>query len=68
MVQYDAIKPFDTIIKYADDQLWLRVPSFALTTALSRVLKAFQNPTWAEQARERLKEIKKLEFTECVIG
>ena len=22
-VRYDAIKPFDTIIKYADDQLWL---------------------------------------------
>jgi hypothetical protein len=35
----------------------LRVPSFALTTALSRVLKAFQNPIWAEQARERLKAI-----------
>ncbi|MCJ7805837.1 recombinase family protein [Patescibacteria group bacterium] len=38
----------------------LRVPSFALTTALSRVLKAFQNPIWAEQARERLKQIKML--------
>ncbi len=38
----------------------LRVPSFALTTALSRVLKAFQNPIWSEQARERLKQIKML--------
>ena len=39
---------------------WLRVPSIALTTALSRVLKAFQNPIWAEQARQRLKQIKLL--------
>lgn len=38
----------------------LRVPSFTLTTALSRVIKAFQNPIWAEQARERLKQIKSL--------
>jgi len=38
----------------------LRVPSFALTTALSRVLKAFQNQIWAEQARERLKQINTL--------
>ena len=40
--------------------LWLRVPSFALTTALSQVLKAFQNPIWAELARERLKQIRML--------
>jgi len=39
----------------------LRNPSFALTTALERILKAFQNPIWAEQARERLKQIKILE-------
>ena len=38
----------------------LRVPSFALTTALERILKAFQNPIWAEQVRERLKQIKML--------
>jgi len=38
----------------------LRVPSIALTTALSRIIKAFQNPMWAEQARERLKQIKML--------
>jgi len=38
----------------------LSVPSFALTTALSQVLKTFQNPIWAEQARERLKQIKML--------
>ncbi len=36
----------------------LRVPSFALTTALERIIKTFQNPIWAEQARERLKQIK----------
>ena len=39
---------------------WLRVPSIALTTALDRILKAFQNPIWSEQARERLKQIKML--------
>jgi hypothetical protein len=34
------------------------VPSFALTDSLSQVIKAFQNPVWAEQARQRLIEIK----------
>ena len=38
----------------------LPVPSFALTTALSNVIKAFQNPVWAEQARQRLKQINML--------
>jgi hypothetical protein len=39
---------------------WLPVPSFALTDALSNVIEAFQNPIWAKQARERLKQIKRL--------
>ena len=36
----------------------LRNPSFALTDRLNSIIKAFQNPVWAEQARERLKQIK----------
>lgn len=40
--------------------LWLRIPRINLTDALSRVINAFQNPVWAEQARERLKQIKML--------
>jgi hypothetical protein len=39
---------------------WLLVPSFALTEALSCCIKAFQNPVWAEQAREKLKQINTL--------
>lgn len=38
----------------------LPVPSFALTKAIDRVIKAFQNPIWAEQARQRLNQIKLL--------
>jgi hypothetical protein len=41
----------------------LPVPSFALTDALSNVIKAFQNPVWAEQARQRLNQIKMLTYT-----
>ena len=36
----------------------LRVPSINLTHAFDCIIKAFQNPIWAEQARERLKLIK----------
>ncbi len=39
---------------------WLHVPNFALTDSLSHIIKAFQNPAWTEQARERLKQIKTL--------
>lgn len=44
-----------------DLQIQLPVSSITLADALSQVIKAFQNPIWAEQARERLKEIKKLQ-------
>jgi len=37
--------------------LWLRNPSFALTDSLNLVIKAFQNPIWTEQAKQRLKYI-----------
>jgi len=37
--------------------IWLRNPSINLTDAFNCILKAFQNPVWAEQARERLKQI-----------
>ena len=36
----------------------LRVPSFALTASLNSIIKAFQNPVWAEQARQRLRLIR----------
>lgn len=36
----------------------LPVPSFALTEAISCCIKAFQNPVWAKQARNRLAQIK----------
>ena len=38
----------------------LRNPSINLTRAFDCIIKAFQNPIWAEQARERLKQIKML--------
>jgi len=38
----------------------LRVPSFALTRSLASIIKALQNPIWAEQAKERLNQIKVL--------
>ncbi len=56
-VQYDVLKPFDKILFYASRQQWLPVPSFALTEALSNCIKAFQNPIWVEQAKQRLKQI-----------
>ena len=40
---------------------WLRNPSFNRTDSLATVIKAFQNPIVAEQARERLKQIKLLQ-------
>ena len=39
---------------------WLRIPRINRTDALSSIIKAFQNPIWAEQARERLRLIKKI--------
>lgn len=36
----------------------LRNPRIKRTDGLDCVIKAFQNPIWAEQARERLKQIK----------
>lgn len=41
-------------------QNWLENPSINLTESLAQVIKAFQNPIWAEQARERLKQSKLL--------
>ncbi|MDO8658419.1 MAG: SDR family NAD(P)-dependent oxidoreductase [Candidatus Levybacteria bacterium] len=38
----------------------LRNPSFNRTDSLNSIIKAFQNPEWAEQVRERLKQIKLL--------
>jgi hypothetical protein len=40
--------------------IWLRVPRIARPERLSLVIKAFQNPVWAEQARNRLAQIKLL--------
>jgi len=47
----------------------LRIPSINLTNSLSFIIKAFQNPIWAEQARERLKQInnlKRLTFNKAI--
>ncbi len=44
----------------------LRNPSINLTNSISSIIKAFQNPIWAEQARERLKQIRLL--TKVVIA
>ena len=59
-VRFDWIKPFDKIAYFATRQAWLRNPSINLTNAFDCIIKAFQNPIWAEQARERLKQIKLL--------
>ena len=37
--------------------IWLPQRSFALTTIYTPIIKAFQNPIWSEQLRERLKQI-----------
>lgn len=59
-VRYDWINPFDKIAFYASRQAQLHNPSINLTNSLTQVIKAFQNPVWTEQARERLKQIKLL--------
>ncbi len=41
-------------------QVQLRNPSINLTHAFDCIIKAFQNPIWVEQARERLKQIRML--------
>jgi hypothetical protein len=38
----------------------LCIPRINRTDALASIINAFQNPIWAEQARERLKQIKLL--------
>jgi len=38
----------------------VRNPSFARTDAFSSIIKAFQNPVWAEMARKRPNQIKML--------
>jgi len=60
IARYDWINPFDKIAFYASRQAWLRNPSINLTSSFDCIIKAFQNPIWAEQARERLKQIKML--------
>lgn len=49
--------PFDAILEANKTKDWLRNPSVNLTNSLTQVIKAFQNPILAEQARERLKAI-----------
>ena len=39
LVRYDAIKPFDTILNYADSQLWLKNHNSNITTSLSHIIK-----------------------------
>ncbi|EKE06261.1 MAG: recombinase [uncultured bacterium] len=38
----------------------VQLPSISLTNSLVQVIKTFQNPVWAEQIRERLKQINTL--------
>jgi len=47
-------------------QIQLRIPSLNRSDSLFTVIKAFQNPIGAEQARERLKLIKT--YTELSIS
>ena len=44
----------------SDGPIMLRNPSINLTDSLAQIIKAFQNPIWAEQTRERLKQIQML--------
>ena len=37
-----------------------QLPSINLPSSLTTIIKAFQNPIWTEQARERLKQINTL--------
>ena len=46
----------------------LRNPRINLTDSLSGIIKAFQNPIWAEQARERLKQIELLTSNRFTTG
>ncbi len=39
---------------------WLENRNSNMTKQLSYIIKAFQNPVWAEQARNRLDQIKLL--------
>jgi len=49
--------------KFDNYLVWLRIPRINLTDAFDCIIKAFQNPIWAEQARERLKQIQTLTKT-----
>ncbi len=47
LVRYDGLKPFDTILNYADNQLWLPNPEI-LRATIEKILRAFENLTQTE--------------------
>ena len=55
--RYDWIKPYDKIAFYASRSAWLPSPRINLT----EIIRVFQTVVVAEQARQRLKQIKKLQ-------
>lgn len=57
-IDFTLQKPFDSILSANTLTTWLPSPRLARPERLSLVIKAFQNPVWAEQARNRLNQIK----------
>ncbi|MCR4330212.1 MAG: recombinase family protein [Candidatus Roizmanbacteria bacterium] len=57
-VQYEAIKPFDTILNYADRQAWLENRNTNITTQLACIIKAFSDFRLVAQIREEIEKVK----------
>ena len=62
LVRYDGLKPFDTILNYADNQLWLRESCTNITLDFEAIIQAFQDIRYIGELRQRWNEIKKLQI------
>ncbi len=64
IVRYDVLKPFDTILKYADNKLWLPKPSIIIALNQAQfeiIIKGFQNLSYIGELRQRWNEIRKIQ-------
>ncbi len=53
-VRYNVLKPFDTILNYADNKLLLENRNTNITTQLSHIIKAFSDFMLVAQTREEI--------------
>ncbi len=63
-VLFEAQKPFNTILDFADRQAWLENRNINITMQLSHIYEAFSNFRLVAQIREEIEKVKpSLAFT-----